>query len=191
MRPTSFDADLAVDWSRWVLAHGLPQAPGPQLSVGESVPVSYWIGPSTAAVLHIRRAHDEDRGPLTETNIDLFCLVAGDWTSWGGGGGSWPDDSPLAQLALAPTHVELGGMNCGTVGNRGCKALWGTVGTAAATAEVRQAGKVTRRRVETPGGAFVVCGEHAEPFTVRVLGEHGDVLAEFEEPAGFDPTADF
>lgn len=187
MRPESFDAELAVQWSRWVLDHGLPGVPGFELSVGESVPVAYWIGPSTAAVLHIRRVQDEDdECPLTETDIDLFCLVDGDWETWGGGGGGWTDDSPLARLAVAPNHVNLGGMNSGAVGDRGCKALWGTVGTEAVMAEVRQAGQVTRRPVEAPVGAFVVCGDYAEPFTVRVLNAHGDVLAEVEEPAGFD-----
>jgi hypothetical protein len=186
MRPESFDADLAERWSRWVLDHGLPEVPGSELGVGESVPVAYWIGPSTAAVLHIRRVQDEDdECLLTETDIDLFCLVEGNWETWGGGGGGWPDKSPLARLAVAPTHVDLGGMNSGVVGDRGCKALWGSVGTEAVMAEVRQAGQVTRRPVESPVGAFVVSGEYTEPFTVRVLNAQGDVLAEVEEPAGF------
>lgn len=187
MRPESFDADLAVQWSRWVLDHGLPEVPGSELSVGESVPVAYWIGPSTAAVLHIRRVQDEDdECPLTETDIDLFCLVDGNWKTWGSGG---------RRLAGRVTAGPVGGgaesrgprrdeQRCGR--GRGCKALWGSVGTEAVMAEVRQASQLTRRPVEAPVGAFVVCGEYAKPFTVRVLNAHGDVLAEVEEPAGFD-----
>ena len=187
MRPESFDADLAGQWSRWVLDHGLPEVPASKLRVGESVPVAYWVGPSTAVVLHIRRVLDEDEeSPRTETDIDLFCLVDGSWETCGGGGGGWPDESPLAVLAVAPNHVDLGGMNSGVVGDRGCRALWGSVGIEAVMAEVMQAGHVTRRPVEAPVGAFVVCGEYTEPFTARVWNARGDVLAEVRAPARFD-----
>jgi hypothetical protein len=49
---------------------------------------------------------------------------------------------------------------------------------------VIRGGRVTRRPVEAPTGAFVVCAEVTQPFTVRVLNAHGDVLAEIEEQAG-------
>src|SRR4051794_3921658 len=106
MRPESFDTDLAAQWSRWVLDHGLPELPGSDLGVGESVPVAYWIAPTTAAVLHIRRVPvEDDERPHTETDVDLFCLVDAHWETWGGGGGGWPDESPLARLPVAPNHV--------------------------------------------------------------------------------------
>ena len=55
---------------------------------------------------------------------------------------------------------------------------------------MHQAGKVVRRPVEAPVGLFVVCADYADPFTVRVLDAHDRVLAEFEEPAGFDDDFD-
>jgi hypothetical protein len=185
MRPASFDGEQCEQWSRWVLQNGLPPLPGSELATGESVPVAYWIGPTTAAVLHIRRIQDEDDDEvLTETDIDLFCWVGGRWEGFGSGGGGWYDDSPLERRELAPDVVNLGGMNSGSHGIVGCKALSGEVGADAAIAEVHQAGRVTRRAVEAPVGAFVVCGEYNEPFTVRVVNADGDLLAEIEESAG-------
>jgi hypothetical protein len=187
MRPESFDAGLSERWSGWVLDHGLPSLPRSDLTVGESVPVAYWVGPSTAAVLHIRRIADEgENEDLTETDIKLFCLVDKRWEAFGGGGGGWYDVSPLDRRTLASDHVDLNGMNHGSMGSRGCTALWGEVGVDAAMAEVVQAGRVTRRVVEAPVGAIVVCGESAEPFTVRILNADGDVLAEIEEASALD-----
>jgi hypothetical protein len=40
--------------------------------------------------------------------------------------------------------------------------------------------------VEAPIGAFVVCADYAEPVTVRLLDARGELLAEIDEPAGFD-----
>ena len=78
VRPPTFDASLAVDWSRWVLAHGLPEPPGSDVAPGESVPVAYWIGPRTAAVMHVRHNDwDEFEEPCTESDVDLFELVDG------------------------------------------------------------------------------------------------------------------
>jgi hypothetical protein len=186
MRPESFASDLATDWSRWVLAHGLPELPGPDLGAGESVPVAYWIGPNAAAVLHIRRLLDGDDELITETDIDLFYLVDSVWETWGGGGGGWNDDAPLARYEVPPDCVNLHGMNSGSYGGQGCIALWGEVGAEATIAEVMQAGRVTRRPVEAPTSAFVVCAEFGIAFTVRVLNAHGELLAEIEEPAGSD-----
>jgi hypothetical protein len=189
MRPGSFDLVLQEQWSRWVLAHGLPDLPGTELDVDQAVPVAYWIGPTTAAVLHIRRYVDEDVDEdddrlITETDVDLFCLADSVWESWGGGGGGWQDTAPLARYEVPPDYVDLSAMNGGSMGDRGCKALSGVVGVEAASAEVIQGGRVTRRPVEAPNGAFVVCAEVTQPFTVRVLNAHGDVLAEIEERAG-------
>jgi hypothetical protein len=185
MRPASFAGEMCEQWSRWVLENGLPPLPGSELAIGESVPVAYWIGPTTAAVLHVSRTrYEEDDEVLTETDIDLFCWVDGRWEGFGGGGGGWYDDSPLERRALARHYVDLGGMNGGSNGFVGCKALSGEVGTDAATAEVNQAGQITRRAVEAPVGLFVVCGEYYEPFTVRVMNADGDLLAEIEESAG-------
>jgi hypothetical protein len=156
-RPASFDADLSRQWSRWVLEHGLPQLPAPDLAIGESVPVAYRIGPDTAAVLHISRTLDDGAQAVrTDTDVDLFSLVDGVWVEWGGGGAGGSNDSPLARIDVPPDHVDLSG-TVAAGGERGCKALWGEVGVSAAVAEVEQAGRVTRRPVEAPIGAFVVC----------------------------------
>jgi hypothetical protein len=187
VRPASFDGELQEDWSRWVLAHGLPELPGPDLAVGQAVPVSYWIGPDTAAVLHIRRIHSETfEEPETETDVQCFYLEGGVWMPSGSGGTGWREQSPLARVTVPPDHVKLDGVNGGRVGLRGCKALWGEVGTGAAIAEVIQAGQVTRRPVQAPIGLQVVCGYYGQPFTVRVLNAEGQLLAQIEEQAGFD-----
>jgi hypothetical protein len=82
--------------------------------------------------------------------------------------------------------VDLGGRQGTWVGERGCKALWGDVGSEASVAEVEQSGQVTRRPIEAPTGLYVVSAEHDEPFTVRIFDAVGELLAQVEEKAGFD-----
>jgi hypothetical protein len=187
MQPNTFDVDNATDWSRWVLENGLPVLPR-SLAVGESVPVAYWVGQATAAVLHVQRVRlDEDDEDVTETDIDLFCLIDERWEAFGGGGaGPWQEHAPLERLPVAKGYVELSGMNSGSSNDRGCKALWGVVGVDAAVAEVHQARRITRRMIEAPVGLVVVSGEYSQPMTVRVLTEAGDVLAVIAEPAATD-----
>jgi hypothetical protein len=188
MRPESFGEDLSEDWSRWVLAHGLPEIQGPDLAVGESVPVAYWVGPRTAAVLHIRRivSWDDEEEAMTLSAVHLFCLVDSAWEATGGGGSDWPDERPLRRLDVDPRHATFGGRTGGPGREFGCKALEGVVGTDAAILEVVQAGEVTRRPVEAPIGAIVVCADYAQPFTVRIRDTQGGLLTEVDEPAGFD-----
>lgn len=155
--------------------------------------MAYWIGPTTAAVLHIRHIRepvdeqDLDRREemFIETDIDLFGRVDDAWQGWGGGGGAWADHLPLARVDVPPGSANLHGMNSASIGDRGCKALWGEVGTEAAFAEVIQSDQVTRRAVQAPTGAYVVCGEYDHPFTVRILNSQDVPLAEVEEPVGF------
>jgi hypothetical protein len=59
-------------------------------------------------------------------------------------------------------------VNGAAQGERGCKALWVLVGVEAAFAEVIQGGRVARRPVEAPTGAFVVCADYAQPFTCEI-----------------------
>jgi hypothetical protein len=187
MRPESFHQELSEHWSRWVLGHGLPEIPGHDLGVGESVPVAYWMGPSTAAVLHIRRfVWDDEEDPEIQTDVELFCLIDAEWETCGGGGGGWSEESPLRRVDVEPRHATLDGMTGGWSADRGCTALWGEVGTDAATVEVMQAGQLTRRPVEAPVGAIVVCADYAKPFTVRILDAQDRLLAKVEQPAGFD-----
>lgn len=186
MRPESFKAELQEDWSRWVLAHGLPELPGPDLAPGESVPVTYWIGPDTAAVLHIRHVWlEDDDEPTMETDINCFYREGGTWIGSGSGGGGWYERSPLARGHVPPDHVELNGMNGGSAGERGCKALWGEIGTDVAILEVAQGGQVTRRPAEAPVGIQVVCGQHSAPLAVRVLNSRDELMAQIDEEAGW------
>jgi hypothetical protein len=186
MQPTSFDQDNAAAWSQWVLANGLPQLPGPNLEIGESVPVAYWVGPTTAAVLHIRRIYYNDEDEVTETDIDLFCLVDGQWQGSGSGGaGGWEAGvPPLVPPPLAADWVALDGIQSGGSLQRGCKALWGEVGVDVAAVEVDQDGRATRRPVEAPAGMIVVSGEVTTPFTVSLFTTAGALLKEIKEPAG-------
>jgi hypothetical protein len=191
VRPQTFDLARQSELSHWVLLNGLPEPPGPHLDPDQAVPVAYWVGPDTAAVLHIRRYVEEDEAEprdIVETDIDVFCLVDGIWEIWGGGGGGWAEDEPLSRIDVPARHVSLGGMYSSGVGGRGAKTLWGEVGTDAAVAEVAQDGVVTRRHVHAPTGAFVVSGKLEQPFTVRIFDAAGELLAEIEEPAGFDDT---
>ena len=186
MRPESFDADLQEEWSRWVLDHGLPELPGPDLVGRQSVPVSYWIGPETAAVLHIRRGHWDDEEDTTEIDVQLFLLNNDVWDFSGSGGAGPVDDPPLGRVQVPPRHVALDGLQWGgnPSGGPGVKAIWGELGTEAAVIEVRQGGRLTRRPVEAPIGLLVVSAHLAHPFTARVLDPRGQLLAEIERPAG-------
>ncbi|MGY2128232.1 hypothetical protein [Blastococcus sp. SYSU DS0617] len=187
MRPPTFAADFSEQWSAWVLDHGLPELPGPDLAVGQSVPVSFWAGPSAGAVVHVRRVVDERLDePVIEREIDQYVRVEGTWMPEMGSGGDWRQVPPLARIDVPATYVAFDGKGGGPgVGRPGTKALWGKVGTAAAFGEVRQNGDCLRRPLEAPVGLFVVCADYAHPFTVRILDAHERVLAEIEEPAGF------
>ena len=176
MRPPTFAAELSGQWSRWVLEHGLPELPGPHLEVGDSVPVAYWTGPSTAAVGHVRRLPDDEDEPTTQVDVDLFGLGDSGWEPCGGGGGSWHPDPVLARVDVPADHVDLHGTIGVRGADRGCLAHWGEVGAAAATVEVVQAGRVTRRSIEPRVGLLVVCADPAQRFEVRVLDAGGRVL---------------
>jgi hypothetical protein len=187
VRPAGFDhEEFGSAWSHWVLEHGLPELPGPQIAVGESVPVAYWVGPTTAAVLHIRRWQDEDepeQEPWAETDIALFRRVGDLWEECGGGGaGGWGGEALTREQVPART-VCLDGKQESRSGEQGCTALWGEVGADAAVAEVEQSGTVTRRRVQAPTGFFVVSAEAGVPFTVRVFDSAGELLAEIADDA--------
>src|SRR3712207_7474974 len=107
MRPSTFGADLSEAWSAWVLDHGLPELPGSNLAVGQSVPVSFWAGPTAGAVIHVRRVFDErHEAPVTETEIDQLLRVEGRWRPEMSSGGSWPDDPPLARIDRKSTRLN-------------------------------------------------------------------------------------
>lgn len=191
MRPESFDVERQEDWSRWVLEQGLPEFPGNQsIRVGEAVPVSYWVGPDTAAVLHVRIPpadwRDEDEEPSAEYDVECFVRTDDGWDCLGGGGSGPAPEPPLARVDVPPRYAALDGVVAGSAGETGVTARYGEVGTAASVVELHQAGRVTRRPVSAPIGLQVVSGHHAEPFTVRVLDDRGEPLAEIDHPAGWD-----
>ena len=193
MRPDGFDEERhGAAWNEWVLAHGLPELPGPSIAVGESVPVACWIGPRTAAVLHIRRVEDTDEPEpenWNEVDVALFLRVDGTWQVFGGGGaGGWPGDRLVPEVVPAGV-VRLDGMQVSGSAHSGVAARWGEVGADAAVAEVEQFGEVTRRPVEAPAGLYVVSAALEAPFTVRVFDAHGAVLAEMAEEGGFPEWA--
>src|SRR3712207_3727051 len=110
MRPSTFGADLSEAWSEWVLDHGLPGLPGSDLAVGQSVPVSFWAGPTAGAVVHLRHVFDEHHdGPVIEKVVDQFLRVEGRWRPEMSSGGSWPNDRPLARIQVPPTFVAIDG----------------------------------------------------------------------------------
>jgi hypothetical protein len=183
VRPDSFDAELQEQWSRWVLDHGLPDLPGPDLGLGQTVPVSYWVGSTTAVVAHISHVWLNDvQQADTSLLLDFFRRVDGDWISAGLGGGAWDDEDPLSRDRVASNppdghHVAFG---------IGCMAVYGRVGSEASVTETVQAGQVTRRALDSPVGLLIACGESgdgAPPFTVRVLDAHEEVLAEIDAQA--------
>ncbi|MEI4278796.1 hypothetical protein [Klenkia terrae] len=177
MQPPSFDDRFSGAWSSWVLEHGLPAIPD-QLGDGESVPVSWWSGPDTAAVLHLRRRPAEDDEPArTEVDVELFERRGELWdTGPGGGAGGW-EEAALTRVYVPADHADLSG----AVGGTGLIALWGEVGTAAASVEVEQDGHVVRRPVVAPLGWVVVSTSARRPSTVRVRDAGERVL--LEQPA--------
>lgn len=182
MQPDSFDAELAEQWSRWVLDHGLPTLPG-QLEDAESVPVACWVGPESAAVLHLQRwppadLREPDDELVTQVDVQVFERVEGSWTlAASGGSGGWPE-ATLTRVAVATDHASLSGVVGGGSAERSHLALWGEVGTAAATLEVEQDGVTTSRTVVAPVGWVVVSAALGNPFTARVRDSAGRVLTE-------------
>jgi len=143
--------------------------------------VALWLGPHSAAVLHIRRRQDEeDPEPFSEVDVALYSRTDGIWQGGGGGGaGGWSGDA-LARWQLPARAVQLDGKLAGGE----VVALWGEVGVDAAFAEVEQDGVLTRRPVEAPTGHYVVSADFDRPFTVRVFDAGGALLSQREESAG-------
>ena len=181
MVPPGFGAAFSESWSHWVLEHGLPDLPE-RLADGESVPVAWWTGPESAAVLHVRRwVPDEPDGlesAWTEVDVQVFERADGDWAiAASGGAGGWPDPS-LRWTHVPEDHASLSGVVAGGWTERPHVALWGEVGTAAATLEVEQDGRTTTAAIVSPLGWVVVSAAVGGPCTARVRDAAGRVLAE-------------
>jgi hypothetical protein len=187
VRPPDFWAGHSHLWDEWVRDHGLPELPRTPVAFGESVPVAYWVGPRTAAVLHLYRSQDEG-APEPHTGLDLRLLArVGDGWEYRGGARSWSaDELPEPRVPAREVRLEGNACNWWTPDDDGRKALYLVVGADAAVAEVEQFGEVTRRTIEAPTGLFVVCVVADAPCTVRVLDRDGGLLAEIDEPAGVE-----
>lgn len=186
-QPESFDEDLMTDWSRWVLDHGLAQLP-PRVDRGESVPVARWVGPTYAAVLHVRWTWgdpEEDDELLSE--VQVFARADGSWEqSLGSGGTGWLDPPFQRPAAMAPRSAALVGGHCSGRDSWYCCSVFGIAGSEAAFVEVVDGDGMTRRSVESPFGAFVVGSDGWQRARVRVRDNNERVL--LEENFGADTS---
>ncbi len=181
--PPDFWAGHSHLWDEWVRDHGLPELPRLPIAVGDSVPVAYWVGPRTAAVLHLYRAQDEGAaGPHTGTDLRLLARVGDGWEYRGG---TRTSQEPPGRVPAREVRFDQV-CNWWTPDDDGRKAFVGEVGADAALAEVEQFGELTRRTIDAPVGLFVICVVADAPCTVRILDGHGDLLTQIEEPAGVE-----
>jgi hypothetical protein len=177
VQPKSFDEDLMTEWSVWVLDNGLPPLPD-GVDPGESVPVAQWVGPRFAAVLHIQWMWSEDHNDDSlSTETQVFVRRGQHWEiADGQGGSSWFDPPFERPSRVGPRTVAIGHEFCATEPSRSCCAVDGFVGSDAAHIEVEDADGMTRRPVESPFGAVIVCSDGAGDATFRVLDGDGRVL---------------
>lgn len=170
--------ELCTDWSLWVLENGLPRLPD-QLAEHSSVPVTWWRGPDSAAVLHVRRwPADGEQEPFTEVDVEVFALADGRWQlAASGGAGGWPE-AALRPTEVRAGHADLGGVVEGTSGGVHVVALWGEAGASAATSEVEQGDVVTSHPVVGEWGWVVVSAVVRGSVTARVRDADGRVMAE-------------
>ena len=168
-----------------MLEHGLPELPR-QLADGESVPVTWWTGPGSAAVLHVRRRPAGDPHDLedayTEVDVHVLERTDGGWALVAAGGsGGWSDPT-LTRVQVPDDHASLSGVVAGGWAEHPHVALWGEVGAAAATLEIEQDGRTTSSAIIAPLGWVVVSAVLGSPFTARVRDAAGRVLTEQQGP---------
>jgi hypothetical protein len=177
--PGSFHLQYAADWSHWCLEHGLPDAPQ-LLGLYESVPVARFVGPRFSAVLQVGCELDDFLG-----TVDLFsALTIGARTDDGWelsseqAGGRWGAEAFARPRTLADREVWIYGWHRVGGVDWGAAAAFGVAGLEAATIEVIDGEGTHRREIESPFGAFVVCGDGGDEVLVRVRDTTGAVLAE-------------
>lgn len=120
--------------------------------------------------------------PVTEVDVEVLERQGDRWApAASGGAGGWADPS-LTRVEVPPDHASLSGAVGGGWTELRHLALWGEVGTAAATIEVEQDGITTRRPVVAPLGWVVVSAVLGNPFTARVRDGAGRVLTEEVAP---------
>ncbi len=166
------------DWGAWVLDDGLPALPT-DVAVGESVPVARWCGPRYGAVLFVEWSWSEDHeDDSLRSEVQIYRRAPDRWEpSNGSGGGGW-FDPPLVPPPVPPRAADLWHFHAsGGDDWRGC-AAFGLAGSDAAVIEVSDVDGLTRRPIESPIGALVVCSDATAPAIARVLDRQGQVLTE-------------
>jgi hypothetical protein len=174
-QPTSFEEELSLDWSVWVLDHGLPGLPV-DVRRGQSVPVARWPGPRFGAVLHLQWmwGNDDDGDDYLATEIELFRRVDGGWEPANGSGGSeWPFGSLLVRPALPPGTAQFWGEVSSGEHDWAVAAIDGLAAGDAAAVEVIDLDGLTRHPIDSPLGVVLAAVDATRPATVQVLdGEH-------------------
>ena len=186
--------------------YGLPKLPT-HLGIDDSVPVAFWVGPTTAAVLCIRRLlhndpNDDDDDDVTDVDVTVYHRIGDSWQIGASGGGAWlhrdgagvryvPDPGePFARVPGSPRRADLDGWIGGSGDGRAGGALYGEIGDEAAFITVEQAGVSTRAPVVAPTGIAVVSFDGATPAVIRITDAAGELLAELMEPAMADSSGD-
>jgi hypothetical protein len=190
LRAPWLDPASEVDWSVWVLEHGLPDLPA-VLGIGDVIPVARWIGPDLGGVLYVRHLAwgeptDDDYEVETDGDAEVLRRVDGSWEPPNGsGGGGWIDPPFQRPADLGPREVDVWHF-----GSRGAPDSWtgvylyGITGTEATSVEVIDATGTVRNPIESPFGAFIACADGSAKAVLRVLDAEEQVLhvEEFDGP---------
>lgn len=182
--PPSFHYEYSDDWAMWVLDHGLPATPG-VLGDDDEIPIAYWKGDRLATVLFRSWASqdDDDLGLVEEGDVDddhySWVLTDGSWVPIGAGGGAGgPMRNPLARPDLAADAAYFGGDWLQGDAKGSVRGVTGAVGEGARYIELEDRHGVTRRTVEAPLGAIIVCWDAEDDVTIRVLDADEKVLGQ-------------
>jgi hypothetical protein len=182
--PPSFHYEYSDDWAMWVLDHGLPAMPH-VLGDDDQIPIAYWKGHRLGTVLFRSWASqvDDDLGFVEERDVDddnySWVLIEGNWVPIGAGGGAGgPMPNPLARPALAADAAYFGGDWAQGDSKGSVRGVTGAVGEGARCIELEDRDGITRRPVEAPLGAIIVCWDADDEVTVRVLDAEDKVLSE-------------
>jgi hypothetical protein len=173
-----------------VIENGLPELPD-VLGEDDEVPIAYWVGPRFAAVLFRSLGEplgeDEQReSDGVEVMDEVYCWarIDGTWVELlASAGGGRPMADPMARDPYPEWTAGLGGGwrlgdEHGDVAGRE-----GGVGRRAKFLEVEDSSGRTRRSIDAPLGAVVVCFDPHEDVTIRILAQDGSVMYEGRERA--------
>ena len=161
----------------YVLRVGLPPLPR-RLGGGRLVPVAVWTGGRFAAVTVVE--DDEYEGGLVAMTY-TYRRVEGGWeASRGAGGDHWPGGTGnTATAGLEDREVLLEGGRSGFSHSWSCCVVAGFAGAAARWVELDEPSGTVRRDIP-PSGAVLAVRQGDARATVRVLDQHGDLLADWQ-----------